>query len=160
MCLILSAPAWAEDDGEMVWPKTLSGDKGEIIMYQPQIESFAGDKLESRAAVGVKIAGQEKMVFGAMWFESRLATDMETRTATLVRTKVTASNFPDMPQEKVDELSRFLEKEIPTWDFQISIDRLVASLPDSYIDITLTTKQPGDVIESNLAKLGQIVDGD
>ena len=129
--LILTGSVRAEDDPENIWPKTLTGDKGEIIMYQPQIESFVGDTLESRSAVAVKLAGQTEMIFGAMWFESHLATDLETRTATLVRTKVTAANFPDTKQEDVDKLSSYLEKEIPTWDFHISIDRLVASLPDS-----------------------------
>ncbi len=130
LSLILVGFAWAEDDPENLWPKTLSDDKGEIIMYQPQVESFVGDKLESRSAVAVKLKGQE-MIFGAMWFESHLATDMENRTATLVRTKVTASNFPDTKQEDIDKLSAYLEKEIPTWDFNLSIDRLLASLPDA-----------------------------
>ncbi len=123
--------AWAEETNNDMWPKTLSGEKGEIIMYQPQIESFEGDKLESRSAISIKLAGQDKTVFGAMWFEARLATDMETRTATLVRIKVTAANFPDTKQEDIDQLSQYLEKEIPTWNFHISIDQLVASLPNA-----------------------------
>ncbi len=129
--LLLVSPVGASDPVETpTWPKTLSGVKGEVIMYQPQIESFVGDKLESRSAVAVKLKGQDNLVFGAMWFESHLATDMEARTATLVRTKVTAANFPDTKQEDIDRLSAYLEKEIPTWDFHISIDRLLASLPE------------------------------
>jgi len=130
LSMILAAPTAAQDDEAQPWPKRLSGDKGEIIIYQPQVESFAGDKLESRAAVAVKTTDMDEMIFGAMWFESHLATDMETRTATLVRTKVTAATFPDVEQEKVDRLSRYLEQEIPTWDFEVSIDRLLASLPE------------------------------
>jgi hypothetical protein len=131
LILLMAGVTFGQDEGdELDWPRKITGEKGEIVIYQPQVETFVGDKLESRSAVSVKVAGQEDMIFGAMWFESRLATDMETRMATLVSTKVTAAKFPDVEQEKVDELSRYLEKEMPTWDIVISIDRLLASLPD------------------------------
>jgi hypothetical protein len=160
LSLILGTHTWAQDNDEQFWPKTLSGDKGEIIMYQPQIESFVGDQLESRAAVAVKIAGQKDTIFGAMWFESHLATDLETRTATLVRTKVTATNFPDVPQEKVDQLSRYLEQEIPTWDFQISIDRLVASLPDAQGNDEGFNGDPPRIYHSTVPTVLVLIDGD
>ncbi len=131
LAMLMAGGALGQDeDGGLDWPRKITGEKGEIVIYQPQIETFVGDKLESRSAISVKVAGQEDMFFGAMWFESHMATDMETRMATLVRIKVTAAKFPDVEQEKVDELIRFLEKEIPTWDISISIDRLIASLPD------------------------------
>ncbi|MEN8007460.1 MAG: hypothetical protein ABFS42_10620 [Candidatus Krumholzibacteriota bacterium] len=131
LILLTAGGAMAQnEEGELDWPRKITGEKGEVVIYQPQVESFVGDKLESRSAISLKEAGQEGMIFGAMWFESRLATDMETRTATLVRTKVTAAKFPEVEQGKVEELSRFLEKEIPTWDITISLDRLLASLPD------------------------------
>ena len=64
--------AQEEESDEFAWPKKLTGEKGEITIYQPQIESFAGDKLESRAAVSVKEAGKDEMIFGAMWFQGRM----------------------------------------------------------------------------------------
>jgi hypothetical protein len=128
--LVAGGSSGQDAEDELAWPRKITGEKGEIVIYQPQVETFVGDKLESRAAISVKTAGKEGMVFGAMWFESRLVTDMETRLATLVSTKVTAAKFPDVEQEKVDELSRYLEKEMPEWDIVISIDRLLASLPD------------------------------
>ncbi len=129
--MLMAGGAFGQDEpDELDWPRKITGEKGEVVIYQPQVESFVGDKLESRSAISVKMAGQENMIFGAMWFESRLVTDMETRLATLVSTKVTAAKFPDIEQEKVDELSRYLEKEMPEWDIVISIDRLLASLPD------------------------------
>ena len=105
LILLMAGVTFGQDENdELDWPRKITGEKGEIVIYQPQVESFVGDKLESRSAVSVKVAGQEDMIFGAMWFESRLATDMETRMATLVSTKVTAAKFPDVEQEKVDEL--------------------------------------------------------
>ncbi len=130
LSLALAVAAAAQDDAEEFWPKVLKSDKGEIIVYQPQIESMEGDRLSAIAAVSVQAAGQKEAIYGAMWFECRLLTDLETRMATLVETKVTAAKFPDADQAKVDQLSRYLEQDIPTWDLALSIDRLVASLPD------------------------------
>jgi len=68
MLLVLASPLLAQEDEPFVWPKKLSGEKGEVILYQPQVESFVGDKLESRCAVSVQMAGQTDMIFGARWF--------------------------------------------------------------------------------------------
>jgi len=160
LALLLVAPATAADDNTKMWPKTLTGDKGEIIIYQPQIESFKGDKLESRAAIGVKMAGKDEMIFGAMWFESHLVTDMENRTATLGRVKVTASNFPDVEEEQLAKLSRYLEEEIPTWDIEISLDRLVASLPDGERPDEAFKGDPPQIHYRNVPAVLVLIDGD
>ncbi len=164
LAMLMAGPVMGQDDpdeGETFsWPKKLSGAKGEIIIYQPQIESFDGNKLESRAAISVKPAGQKDMIFGAMWFESHLATDMETRMATMERTKVTAAKFPDVEQERVDELSRYLEKEIPTWDIPISIDRLVASLPDHQGEADNFGSDAPRIFHRTVPTVLVIIDGD
>jgi len=127
LLLILVGTAAAQAQ-ESEWPKVLKGEKGEIQIYQPQLESFSGNKVEARSAVSVKSAGQKELIFGAMWFDCDLATDLESRTATLERVTVTAAKFPEVEQAKVAKLSRYLEKEIPKWDLVISLDRLAASL--------------------------------
>lgn len=121
----------AQETDDFYWPKSLQTEKYEIIIYQPQIEAFAGNALESRAAVAVKPTGSDEMIFGAMWFESVLATDQDARTATLEKVTVSAARFPDVEPEKVEALSRFLEQEIPQWDLTLSIDRLLAGLAAS-----------------------------
>lgn len=113
------------------WPMKLVGDGGEVIVYQPQIESLEGNRLEGRAAIGVRLGAEGNLIFGAMWFDCRISTDQDTRMASLEEVKVTADKFPDVDPEKVDRLSRYLEQEIPRWDIEISLDRLVASLPDA-----------------------------
>ena len=113
---------------ESAWPKVLSGEKGEILVYQPQLESLEGNRLEARSAVSVKMAGESELVFGAIWLSCDLSTDQETRMATLERVRITATRFPDVDEDKVEQLSRYLEQEIPEWDLVFSIDQLVASL--------------------------------
>ncbi len=124
--LVLAAaiPAAADD----YWPKVLSGERGEVVVYQPQIESLEGQTLQSRAAVSMQLDGAEAPIFGAMWFESRLSTDQETRMASLEAVKVTASRFPDADEALVAELSAYLEQDIPTWEMDFSLDRIIADL--------------------------------
>ncbi|HPF70259.1 MAG TPA: hypothetical protein PLQ13_06270 [Candidatus Krumholzibacteria bacterium] len=131
LALLLAAPAFAAAESDaFAWPRVVTAEKGEVTVYEPQVESFAGDRLEARAAVSVKLKGGKAPVFGAMWFDAHLVTDLEARTATLDRVAVTAARFPESDQAMVETLSRFLEQEIPTWDLVLSIDRLVAALPD------------------------------
>ncbi len=125
IALLMAVPALSQD---FMWPKVLIGKNGEVQVYQPQIESFAGKHLEARAAVSVKANGEEGLVFGAVWLSCDLSTDHEAGTATLERVVVTAAKFPDVEEAKVEEFSRYLEQEIPQWDLVISLERLTASL--------------------------------
>jgi hypothetical protein len=67
------------------WPQELVGeDETVVIIYQPQIEEFGGNSLEGRTAVSVKPPGSdEPAVFGAIWFQARLDTDRDARTAVI-----------------------------------------------------------------------------
>ena len=58
-------------------------------------------------------------MFGAVWFEARMATDFDNRVVTCESLRVTASKFPDLDEGTVDKLSRYLEREFPKWDVQI-----------------------------------------
>jgi hypothetical protein len=127
LLLVLAAPvAQAQQEVANEWPRVLEAEKGNITIYQPQIESFQGDDLETRAAVAVERQGKPGLIFGAVWFKARLLTDRESRTATLEEVTVTAARFPELEEGQVEELSRFMEQEIPRWDLVISLDDLLA----------------------------------
>lgn len=113
---------------ENPWPKKIENDKGKVIIYQPQVESYSGDKLEARAAVSVTTPEVTAPVFGAMWFDCRVSTDKDERTVELLDMTVSAAKFPDSNEDDVEKLIAFLEKEIPKFDLIISLDRLLASL--------------------------------
>jgi len=137
LLLLLMASTAAADS---FWPKVLTGEKGEIVIYQPQVESLEGQQIEARAAVMIKAKDSDGPVFGAFWFVARMATDQDTRMATLEAVEVTAAKFPDVEEAKVQELSRFLEQDIPTWDLTFSIDRIIADLA---ADEDITTGSDG-----------------
>jgi len=149
-----------EDQG---WPKIIENEKGKVIIYQPQIESFTGERLEARAAVSVTTPEITTPVFGAMWFDCKVSTDKDERTVDLIDLTVSAAKFPESNEENVDKLISFLEREIPTYDIHISLDRLLADLE---MDESGTTVAPDynnvapEIIYSTKPAVLVYIDGD
>ena len=112
---------------EPEWPRKMETVSAVIKIYQPQINSLEGDMLDARAALSVKKQG-EGMVFGAMWFTSRLVTDFDARLVDLEDVEIQSVKFPDKDQEQESALISLLESEIPGMDLTFSLDRLLTSL--------------------------------
>ncbi len=112
------------------WPKEipLSGG-GKITIYQPQPESYSGNRLSSRAAVSVRKKSGEEPVFGAIWTEAILLTDKDSRTATLESIKVKDAKFPGVENAgELQGLKETIENEVPKWNLEISLEEIVATL--------------------------------
>ena len=116
----------AEDDGG--WPREINVPEVTIVMYQPQLETFAGDHLTARAAVSVTKTGETEPLFGAVWMSARVATDRDTRMVEILDVTVTAARFPNATEEQLGSFSELLQREIPKWDLSLSLDRLLTSL--------------------------------
>lgn len=126
---LLAAGTKAKDSD---WPRELGGDRYKVLVYQPQLESLSGNILQGRFAVSVTPKqGKPTPVFGAVWFEARIATDTDTKMVSLESLTITAAKFPDQDSTKVQTLTSYLENEIPKWNMPISHDDLVASLETS-----------------------------
>lgn len=122
---LIAMPSFAEGKN---WPHEISVPEAEIVIYQPQLESFSGDKLSSRAAISVTVKDATDPVFGAAWFDCRVDTDREARTVDLLDVKVSAIKFPDAAEEHLEKLTAILEREIPTQELTIDLDQLLAAL--------------------------------
>ena len=81
--------AWAQRG----WPREIETPEATITVYQPQPETFSGDKLTARTAISVTPKSREP-VFGAIWVNARVATDRTARTVTLLTMNVTDVKFP------------------------------------------------------------------
>ncbi len=125
LLLILGRPALAAQDP---WPKRFEHPKGTVVMYQPQLEDFKDDRLTARAAVSVKKTEWKAPVFGAIWLSAKVATDRDTRMATIDQVKVTDAKFPDATPAQLEKLKSFLNTEMVGWSIPISLDRLLAAL--------------------------------
>ena len=111
------------------WPKQIKTQNGKILIYQLQPESFAGDKLTARAAVSYTKDGATQSTFGAIWTKSKVNTDRENRTVTLLDMKITNVKFPaEVASDKIEAFKKAVEDETPKWELQFSLDDLLTSL--------------------------------
>ncbi len=113
---------------EVGWPRQIDVPEAKIVMYQPQLETFKDNKLTARAAVSVTKTGETEPVFGAVWIDATLSTDRDTRIVNLISVDIPMAKFPNAPQKKVEKLKAIIEREIPKWDLNISLDRLITLL--------------------------------
>ncbi len=127
--LILSVtfPIGAFAGQALEWPRLVETEKGRILVYQPQLESFTGNKLNARAAVSVTLK-EKTPVFGAVWIEARVSTDRDFRTITFEKIRVTDARFPDASEKQLAELKKRLEWAMPKWTPTVSLDRVLAMM--------------------------------
>ncbi len=117
-----------EEEPDRPWPNELEYKGHKIVVYQPQPESFEGDKITGRAAVSVTLPGNAEPKFGAIWIEARVSTDHDERVCELLELKISKVRFPDAAEDKQKTLMKILEEEMPKWAPEISLDRLLTSL--------------------------------
>ncbi len=120
-----------EADKKYTWPIEIeSADKFVTTLYQPQLESFEANVLEGRMAVTIKPA-ENDMIFGALWFKARMTTDMDNRTVLLEKMEIVKTHFPDMvDEEKTSKFEKLLSAEMESWNLEMSLDRVLASLDE------------------------------
>ncbi len=112
---------------EPAWPRKLDTGPAVISVYQPQINALEGDMLDARAAVSVKEQGED-LVFGAIWFKSRIATDVDARLVDLEDLEIVSVRFPDAEEDREQDITALLEREIPGMNMTFSLDRFLTSL--------------------------------
>jgi hypothetical protein len=127
LIIFQSVYVFAEGD-ELAWPREVSAENAKILMYQPQIETFVGDKLSGRAAVSVTMKDSVNPVFGVVWIDSKVSVDKDARTVDVLETTVTKVRFPNADEENEKKLAALMEKDIPTWELTLSLDRLLVAL--------------------------------
>ena len=128
VAILQTCPVSALIAEEGLWPREIFVEGGRVVMYQPQPEELDGNLLASRAAVSIEMDEDDGPVFGAVWFDARLNTDRDARTATITDVRVTNVRFPDQEEEKERKLKALLESEIPEWNVVMDLDSLLATL--------------------------------
>jgi len=123
----LSGDAVAQED-DLGWPREVTHAGYLIVLYQPQLETFDGDKLTGRAAVSVTPEGSDQTVFGAVWIEAYVETDRDTRMVTVMNVDIPRVRFPNANEDQERQLAAILAQEMTTWDLEISLDRILAGL--------------------------------
>lgn len=117
-----------DEPAEGAWPRVIEAEGAEIVIYQPQAESFAGPLLTGRAAVSVVPPGAEEPMFGVVWFEARVETDRAKRTVRIMDVAVSDARCPNVDDAKLSRFARILTANITGWTPTLSLDRLLAML--------------------------------
>jgi hypothetical protein len=120
-------PAQAQED-ELGWPRQFQYEELTVLIYQPQLESFDGDRITGRAAFSVTRDGESGPGFGAFWFDARVETDRDERLVTLVSFEVPRVRGPDLSETQASRAAEIIESEVQSWDMVISLDRILTGL--------------------------------
>lgn len=110
------------------WPQELNGDKGTIVIYQPQPEKLTGNYLTGRAAMQLEVKSSKEPIFGVFWFSSTIETDRSTNSVIIKNIKVTKVAWPDSKEEGEQKFTRFVEKKLENSSFTASLSKLTATL--------------------------------
>jgi hypothetical protein len=109
------------------WPRAVDLPDAQVLVYQPQINSWTGDRLDFRAAMAVKPPGAKDATYGVIFANARTQVDKVARTVVLEDLQITKLDLPTLPG-KGAVLAPELKKEFDKSVRSISLDRLEASL--------------------------------
>lgn len=139
------------------WPQEVVAEQGTIIVYQPQPEQLEGNRLTGRAAMAMSPRGSDEQIFGTFWFEARIETDRSSDTVLVRDIKVLKVRWPDSKDAGEQRFTAAVEAAMPDHGFEISMERLAASLATAELEIESLDKLNNDppviVFRRNLAVL-------
>ena len=128
VCLLF-AGSLPGQTGVSEWPREFQTPKGNtIVVYQPQPETFAGDRVTGRAAVSFTKKGETTPKFGVVFFTARVSVDRDTRLVSVLDMKVAKVRFPGITPENEKKFTDNFEAEVPKWDLVFSYDRMLENV--------------------------------
>ncbi|MCB2189288.1 MAG: hypothetical protein KQJ78_22960 [Deltaproteobacteria bacterium] len=129
--VLLLTPAWAmaaapADPG---WPRVFQKDGRELLVYQPQIDSWENyQKLHLRCAIAVKTGPAAKEKYGVAEITADTVTDHETRTVAVLP-QSRELRFPNTSPAEAAVLTRTVDELYPPGRaLTVSLDRILAYL--------------------------------
>ena len=100
---------------------------GQVLVYQLQVNKWADNQLEFRAALAIKPDKAKEETFGVIFASARTQVDKVLRTVTFENLRISKIDFPTLPNHGAayaSELQTEFAKSVRT----ISLDRLESSL--------------------------------
>jgi hypothetical protein len=117
----------ASADANHGWPRQFSSGGAALTVYQPQLDSWDGRRLQAHAAVSVRPQGGADSTFGVIWIAARTDVDKENRQVDFENVEISKASFPSAPGRESAYLEMF-RQELPKRSRTIALDRLEASL--------------------------------
>jgi hypothetical protein len=130
-----AATTAAADQG---WPRLYStGSKGHVMVYEPQISSWANQKqLVAYAAASYQppnASATSKPSLGTIQIEAQTRVSLDERLVNFANMHITQASFPNLPKENLKETVAEITKAIPQDDRVIALDRVLAAVDKSTI---------------------------
>jgi hypothetical protein len=110
------------------WPREIGSAEGTITIYEPQLDSYAGNSLRARIAISIARPAGAEPIFGAVWLECRVTTDRQSQRVALRDVHVRRMGFPRGSEQDTAEISATLEREIPRWELTFPLAELLESI--------------------------------
>ncbi|MCG3204632.1 MAG: hypothetical protein KCHDKBKB_01347 [Elusimicrobia bacterium] len=138
-------PAAADPDGG--WPRLATSEAGsQILMYQPQIESWEDQRtILAWSAIEVLISGRTKSEIGVLKLEAKTSVAMEERLVKLENIHIKQVNFPTLDQTRTREVTTTVMNRFPKEGLVIALDRILAAVDKSAVranGIAINQKPP------------------
>ena len=109
------------------WPRVIDLANGQVLVYQPQINSWTGNQLDFRAALALKPEGAKEETFGVVFASARTQVDKIARTVVYENMKISKLDFPTLPDHGA-AYSKELQADFVKTIGSISLDRMEAAL--------------------------------
>jgi len=122
---LLFAQAPAAGDGN--WPREIDSGNIHLVIYQPQVDSWKGNRIEARSAVIATRREAPTQIFGIVSINARTEVDRETRLVSFEDITIKDANFPSAATLQ-PTLIKALRDSVPNWPQTVSLDRLLADL--------------------------------
>ena len=158
-----AAPAASANPSQLPadpWPRQVNLSNATVLMYQPQVSSWVGNRIEFRAALAIHPKGAKGESFGVLFANARTQVDKVARTVVFEDMQITKSDFPTLP-DRGAAYSATLQEAVARDVRTISLDRLTASLDLDGVKPPSVAVQntPPKVVVSNSPALLVPIDG-
>ena len=155
--------AQAPPAGDEYWPKEIDTDDLHLVLYQPQVDSWKGNRIEARSAVIVTLKGHPTQIFGTVSISARTEVDKETRLVSLEDINVKEANFPSASSLQ-GNLRKAVRESVSSWPHTVSLDRLLADLSITQTETKAETvrlkNEPPRIIFSKEPAVLILIEGD
>ncbi|MCC6198570.1 MAG: hypothetical protein IT518_29325 [Burkholderiales bacterium] len=132
LALVAALPAAAQAPGAATpppdpWPRVVDLSTGQVLVYQPQVNSWTDNQLSFRTAMAYKKDKSKDQDFGVLFATVRTQVDKVNRTVVFENLAISKIDFPTLP-DKGASFAPELTKEFAARVRTLSLDKLQASL--------------------------------
>jgi len=149
--------------GDGNWPRELDTDSFHLIIYQPQVDRWEGNRIASRSAVIVTQHGDPTQIFGTVSIQARTEVDRETRLVSFEDISIKQADFPSATALQ-PALLKAVRESVASWPRTVSLDRLLADLSitqaETKAESVRLKNEPPRIIFSKEAAVLILIDGE